>query len=391
MRLGFSILLAVLAMLVAGPMGWAEPLRVSTLEAQASAAVEALETALAAERRKRDEQALLANRIAALKRDRSSTDGALLERLLRESIDADRALSAQIKETRRAEQAVSQVIARMDALLASSRSALKASNPLRTRKQAAQEIIELRAAKSRLAKVLAALKGGQHHRDWADHVVAIDPLDGPSELADKTDVLALTQKKIEQKKQQLAQLIHEKKISQAARDFAVDATALDDDLRTGRVQRRVDGSGGPAAAVELADDNRAPPAVPSQNVDDVTGAEIAPGSQNEADNSPPPADPSRDGAFAGATQPQVGVPGRKTVQVPSPAALPSITVAKQIDPNDMINLRVDQIDADSIDVATLEKYIAELESMQKALATQAQKIKSRSQQLQRDEAGAKSK
>src|SRR5688572_18392479 len=155
MRLGFSILLAVLAVLFAGRIGLAEPVRVSSLEAQANEAVAELKAALASERKTREEQALLANRIAALKRDPSSHDSALLERLLRESIDADRALAAQIKATRRAVQSVSQAVEQIDARINSSRPLLNdESKPTASRKQAAKEILELGKVKGRLAQLL---------------------------------------------------------------------------------------------------------------------------------------------------------------------------------------------------------------------------------------------
>src|SRR5262252_5240152 len=105
MRLGVSILLAVLAILFAGRIGLAEPLRVSTLETRVTTAAAQLSTARADERSTREAQDALAHRIAALKR--KGTDQALLEQLLRESVEADRVLSKQVAEVRRLEQSFS--------------------------------------------------------------------------------------------------------------------------------------------------------------------------------------------------------------------------------------------------------------------------------------------
>jgi hypothetical protein len=393
MRLGFSILLAALAMFVAARIGLAEPLRVSSLEARANGAARALQEAQRKERKTRDQQALLANRIASLKRDRSATDDALLERLLRESIEADNALAAQIEETQRSQQAALQALRdafeTIDARLEQIKPNIGLDKPMPVRRAAAAEISELRAVRKRMVQLLTSVKGKERHSDWADHVVTIDPLDGPSELADKDAVLALTRKKIEEKKRQLAVLIREKKIAQAARDFATDVTALDDDIRTGRVSRRPGGGGDEAAT--LSDSNRAPPAAAPNNESAEVGAGFR-GTPEQADDfAAPPLDPSRDAALDQG-QSQVGVSTPKAaVQVTPPAAVTPLPVPKQIDPNFLFNLPIEQLDADTYDLATLERYIAELEGMQKALAIQAQKIKRRSQQIEKDEARANPK
>ncbi len=397
MRLGVSILVALLAIPVAGRVAHAEPVRVSTIKGQVSAAVGELKAARMKERTTREAQALLAHRIAALKRlDKPRTDNALLERLLRESVDADEALAAQIEDVRRWQQAVLQAVReafeQIDARLRVLAPKLSEKNPLAVRQAAAREISELRAVRNQLREELVSAKNDEPHREWAAHVVTIDPLDGPSELADKGDVLELTRKKIEAKKQRLTQLIREKKIAQAARDFSTDASALDDDLRSGRVSRR-------PGTLSLANEGGADhaPAPPESPADVTQGSrDTDPAAFDEADNlgasaPPPDVDPSRQGGLE-TGQPQASIPGAKTsVPVTPPSAAIGGPVAKQIDPNLLINLRVDELDADAVDLATLQKLVAELESLQSALGQQAKKIHARAKQLEKDEARAQTK
>jgi hypothetical protein len=387
MRLAFSVLMAVLALLCAGRIGMAAPDRVSTLN---SASAE-LRSARAKELATRDAQAVLTHRIAALKRSKS-TDDALLASLLRESIEADKTLAAQIQDVRRAQQAVLQAVAQIDARIRELAPKLSEKNSIAVRKAAAEEITALRNAR----KSVAPLKAAEAHREWADHLVKIDPLDGPSELGDKNDALALTLRKIEQKKKEIAGLINEKKIAQAARDFGTDVTAMDEDLRTGRVSRKAGGENETLAVADRNSNPTAAPAAPAEQADSNAGGFQSPESLDDQDvgaSAPPPTDPNRNDGLAGGNGPTLGAPQAKSTAAVTPQlpSGPAGAVSKQIDPNLLINLRTEQLDADSLDLSTLEKYMAELASMQQALAAQAQKIKARAAQLEKDEQRAKIK
>lgn len=400
MRIGLPIVM-ILA-LAAGDL-YAEPIRVSSLKAKVDRAVVELKAARAKERATRDAQSTLAHRISALKRiDRKRADDAELERLLRNSIKADEALARQIEEvqTRQTEvlSAVREAFERIDGRIRELAPRLSERNPIGARRAAAQEIQALRATRKQMRDVLASVKEQERRREWADYLVKIDPLDGPSELNDKADVVELTRKKLERKRELLARLIREKRVDQAAKSFSTDANLLDDTLRPGRVVRQGSDRGGNETVLAAGDNsNAAPPQAPQNNrtSDDafVPSAGAQEADTNYAGNAPPPADPSPGrGETLADAQPQVGVAApNKSVTVAPQSVAPATPgpIARQIDPNVLINLRVEELDADKLGMADLQKLIEELETLDRALDTQAERIRSRAQQLERDERRAK--
>jgi hypothetical protein len=393
MRTRASILVLAFAATVAG----AEPVRVSELLSRVDGAVADLSAARASERATRDAQSALAHRISALKRaDRGASDDAELERLLRDSIEADKVLARQIGDARRRQEGVARLVRdafeQIDKRMKELTPHLAEARPLHERQRAQAELKELIGARTRMRSVLVSIKEKEEARKWTDGVVQIDPLDGPTELGDKADAVDLARTRIEKKKELLARLIREKRIAKAAQTFNSDVNVFDEAVRTGRVSRKEGGN--PEAAVQLSDD--ADPA--NKGPEERAAPPQAPpvpqsGFATEADDgaaAPPPADPDpgrNDNLAGAAAQPQLGV---------SPTARGSVTalgqvagaapVAKQMDPNALINFPIDQLESEAVDIATLEKLIADLESLDAALADHAQKIRSRATQLERDEA-----
>lgn len=402
MRIGLPIVM-ILA-LAAGDL-YAEPIRVSSLKAKVHRAVVELKAARAKERATRDAQSELAHRISALKRiDRKRADDAELKRLLRDSIEADEALAGQIDEVQARQtevlSAVRDAFERIDARIRELAPKLGAAHPIATRRAAAQEIRTLRSTRKEMRDVLLSVKEQERRRDWADYLVKIEPLDGPTELTDKADVVELTRRKLEKKRRLLARLIREKRVDQAAQSFTTDANLLDDNLRPGRVVRQGSDRGGNETVLADNGSQNAGTAAPeapqsSRSADDAfvptAGAQEA--DNNFAGSPAPPADPSPGrGETLADSQPQVGLatPNKSvtvTPQTPAPAAPGPI--ARQIDPNALINLRVEELDAEQLDLADLQKLIEELETLDRALDSQAEKIRNRAQQLERDEARAK--
>ena len=82
----------------------------------------------------------------------------------------------------------------------------------------------------------------------------------------------------------------------------------------------------------------------------------------------------------------------KTPSAPSTPAAPSTQVAqlpKTVDPNLLLNLRVEDLAGGARDVKDLEALVADLEKLDQFLLQQAEDIRRRAQRLEADEAPGK--
>ncbi len=307
-------------------------------------------------------QTSLEQRIGSLKRQDPRAPA--LESLLRASLEADRVLAAQEAEIKRHEQALGQLVRRgvveIDSEIRSTLPRLK-TGPLADRKVAAQTINSLRALRDRLRGALAQVTRGDEQRAWARYSVKIEPLDGPTELNEKADVVEDTRDKLAQRRTVLAQLLREAKeereIAVAAADFSTDVSLFDEETRTSRVLRQAGGNDGRLAATAAKDTtvgNAAP--APEQ----LSGFQ----DRNEAVD---PAVPT-------------------TPVAPSVAAPQSVAVAKDINASVLLSARVEDLAAQRLDLATLEQLVAELARLDAYLAAEANKIRQRASALEADEA-----
>ncbi len=333
----------------------------------------------------------LATRIDRLKR--AGKSGAKLQGLLRESLDAERQLRAALTQQADARDDVQRTVrggvARIDLEIRSLVPQLKAG-PLADRKQAAARINVLRKARGQLRETLQALQSPQPmaRRAWTRYQVQILPLDGPSELGDKADFVEDTRDKLAKKRLALAKLLNEAKqerqIARAAQDFDTYVRIFDEEARSDRVTRQSTGGGNESADVAAQG-----AAEPTKSRETTSGA-ADPGTNFESGPSPapqaPPADatsnntggtPNRDDSPAGSPAPSA---------VSEPSAAP---VVRELNADVLLNLRVTQLANESLDVATLQRLVAELEALDRFLDEQAKSIRQRARTLEADEVGAK--
>lgn len=384
----------------------AEELSLPQLQAQVGTLVSRWEDSERNLARTRSEQASLEHRIAALKRleaSRPTSAAAELENLLRDSVQADQALRRDLlAETERRQSAVDAIkngVARIDAEIRRLVPALKTGSE-GARVQAARRLNALKGARDDLKLELATLKDAEgSRRAWARYEVAIEPLDGPSELNEKADFVEDTRDKIQEKRQALAALIREaqeeQQLAQAARDFATDVTIFDEESRTGRVQRRGEGGASVKAVPErvttVADNptNPVQAGSPPPNEAAETPAAPSPGrGGGEGDNlgafdgtggtAPPPAPPPT-------TAPRTNGSGAVAPTPTSPIGS-AAPLSKDLNPSVLLSLRIEELAAKGVDLATLERLVNELQRLDHHLAQQAQQIRARAKQLEVDEA-----
>ncbi|MCK6549454.1 hypothetical protein L6R52_26680, partial [Myxococcota bacterium] len=163
----------------------------------------------------------LEHRIAQLKRLRTKdgfTAEAELDRLLKESVSADAALTASAQQVgARAADVKKSVNAALAIVDGRIRELLprRKRGALDDRKTAARNINELRAVRQELASLVGRLStDGGTPREWSKYDVKIEALDGPAELREKADVVEDTRERLRKKRAELAMLVRDAKIEQ---------------------------------------------------------------------------------------------------------------------------------------------------------------------------------
>lgn len=383
----------------------AQELALPQLQAQVGTLVSRWEDAERTLARTRNEQATLEHRIAALKRletGRPLSGTSELDNLLRDSVQADaslrRDLGIEAERRRAAIEGIKVAVARIDQEIRRLVPALKGGT-IEARTKAARRLATLKDARDDLKLELASLKDNEGTRKaWARYEVAIEPLDGPSELNEKADFVEDTRDKIQEKRSALAALIREaqeeQQLAQAARDFATDVTIFDEESRTGRVQRRGGGATGaladrsnntafestqvPAAPVGTSPPPMEGEAPPARGTNDpVDGLSDGLGAVGQPNPPPPPTAP-----------PPVnnGTPGPTAAGSNNVGA--TLPIGKDLNPSVLLSLRIEELAAKGVDLATLERLVTELQRLDGHLAQQAQQIRARAKQLEVDEAKA---
>lgn len=345
------------------------------------------------------DQATLEHRITALKRlaaENRLTDRSELERLLRESVAANRVLDARRAEAKKARADLTRwardTIRNIDAEVKQRAPDMKRGS-LANRKKAARHIGALMKLRKELQASLRAPAAPTAPTNWSKYVdVKIDPLDGPTELGEKADFIEDTRDKYEKKRRAILRLLSDAKreaeIRRAAAEFRDDRSIFDDDSRSVRVQRSaVASAGGQNRATTTAETADQPASFNAQagtnqqqtsNDVPLNGLASPPTDDSTArESSPPPAaDPST--KVGGGT-------AAPTAATPTPAANPA---TRTVDAQTLIGLKIDQLGASDLDPATLQRLLKELTQLDKHLADQAKKMRDRAAALESDEARA---
>ncbi len=333
---------------------WANPAR--TIDAPVRAARQRYRAASDRVARLRAEQSALEQQIAAFKK--SGAQPQALDRLLKRSVDAEAIFEAARSDLAQTEAilaaAFNAAVRSVDQRIRAWVPSLK-KGPLSDRRQAAARINELRGLRQQLRNESAALaRARRREKAWAKYRVRFDIRDGPSELSEKADFVEDTRDKVMRKRRALVKLLaearDERRIAQAAQDFRTDITLFDEETRQGRVLRQSRGSqSGPEPGVE-------------------SGSGQSPGSPN-AQDSPPDND-----SFVGRGD------------NPSPAAT-SLRPGglRDINPEVLLNLRVEDLAAGALDVTTLQAYVADLRALERFLSGQAETLRKRANTLEASE------
>jgi hypothetical protein len=425
------------AALVAAALGFpaaeipaAEPSRVVQAEAKvrlSSAALRKSEADLAGARTYYDQ---LGRKIAALKKGGAKSGEPALERLLQDSIEAQKKLEAlaHSRDTRAAavRTHATEAIRSIDAEIARLKPGLTEGSP-ESRTAVARTLKELLDTRNRMRDALAFADAGAAtpERAWTQYEVRIDPLDGPSELREKADFLEDTRDKLTKKRGALDRILREARqeheIARAASSFQRDARHFDEVVRSGRVTRQRGGggssgipesapraaanadtagkgtgvTGGAGGAGQPAGAQSPPPQTPQDgNVGTGGGGGGEPSRGTEQPRNPNPG-PQSGGSFGGAvgetesadaddaSSPTSRAPAATFTGVPTGAAR---GLAKQIDPDVLLNLRVEDLDGSALDMEELEKLVSELERLDAKLSARAQEIRRRAKALEEDEA-----
>lgn len=322
------------------------------------------------DRLRADQQSLEA-RITRLKKagDRPQA----LDRLLKQSVGAEGTLAAARNEARRAEarfdRALKGAIRAIDTEIRRRVPELK-QGPIAARRAAAHHINALRTARKTLRTEAARLaQSREREKAWAQYRVRVEAQDGPSELTEKADFVEDTRDKVVRKRQALIQLLgearQEREIAQVARDFRTDVTLFDEEARDARVLRQ---SANPETVATVGQD--------TPNSDERGGLESAPSLDDDSFADVP--NPT------GATPPALdqGTPSTPRVDPGGGASvgLPAVN------PDVLLNLRVEDLAAGALDVATLERYVEDLRALEQFLSEQAEALRKRADTLEADEA-----
>ena len=301
--------------------------------------------------RLRAQQSTLEQRIAAFKK--SGQQPQALDRLLKRSVDAEATFATARNELAQAEaifgEALKAAVRAIDTRIRKWVPSLR-RGPLSDRRHAATQINALRTMRQRLRTESADLsRARRREKAWAKYRVRFDVRDGPSELSEKADFVEDTRDKVMKKRRALIALLDEAKrdrqIAQAAQDFRTDITLFDEETRQGRVLRR-SSSSTPLAAEG---GERSPPQSGDAPFDDFSPEQL---SDNPA-----------------APRSQVDAGG-----------------LRDINPDVLLNLRVEDLAAGALDVATLQEYISDLKALERFLSGQADTLRKRADTLDADEA-----
>ncbi len=385
-HIGWVKALCAFALLVPAAALAEIPAAISQAQKKVTVSLSRFDSAKLSLEKTRDDAEALEHRIAALKRLRSRGAGdAELASLLRESVASDASLRESTKEleARDAEvrRAVVEAFAAIDARIKELKPRLY-QGELETRRSIARNIEELLALRKELGRVIPRLRAASNTPEqWQRYQVKIDPLDGPQELGEKADFVEDTRDRFQKKLEQLRVLIkdarEEQDLSHAASAFQTDTRIFDEEDRSGgRVSKRsgttetLDKSGN----VPLGEDVIPSPQAPNEptngfEADPSIGAIDNPGDRASGGN------PS----LVGPAQPQPGVLSGSVDPTQS---------TKQIDPNVLLNLRVEALAGGAADLATLEAWARDLERLDTFLRARATELRKRGRQLESDEAKA---
>lgn len=405
-NLGLAGLLAA-AVLFAPAAQAAAPLSIPTLKTTTQTKRAALAHAERDVASLRDQQATLAHRINALKRLEANdklSNTAELERLLSQSVEAERTLAARqrVVETKQKDLAswVRKATQQIDAAVKRNVPKMK-SGPVKSRKKAARRIKALLAFRKQL-DAQARSPAADNAAKWARYVdVRIDPLDGPGELADKADFVEDARDKFEKKRSAIREMLadarRERSIRRAASEFRADLALFDEESRSVRVTR---GTTNVLAAQDASEAVNSP-APTRQGGTDAPPTE---GGGNESfQGTPPPNSPTLTAGddttgFAEPTAtPQLdGVKVGPTTGVPAAAPPPAAsggttapTIVRGMDAQALIELRTEELGSANLAPETLQRLLAELEALDRHLAAQAERLRKRARALEADEASAR--
>ena len=288
----------------------------------------------------------LARQITSYKKDGGQPQA--LDRLLKRSVRAESTLRTALAAHRKAESEYAAVlesgVAAVDNEMRRLVPQLK-TGPIRDRRRAARQINALRASRKSLRAEMANLaKARRRQKAWAQYQVRFDLRDGPSELTEKADFVEDTRDKVVRKRRALLALLAEaqrdREIAQSAQDFRTDVTLFDEETRQGRVLRN--------RGSDSASEGGAPVPVSQGGQEDRGGDD-----------------------FSGP---------------PTPTQAPPVTPLRAINPDVLLNLRVEDLAAGALDVSTLERYVDDLRALERYLSGQADSLRERADALEADEA-----
>ena len=385
MRASFALaaLLAGAVTMSAAPLEAATPrASVKTLTKVADQRLGQLQAARVRVSQMRLRQAALASRITVLKggESKGAARGELAS-LLRASLAADAemktALSRQGDARADVEQAVRRGVSHIDREIRSWVPKLKAG-PVADRRAAARHINDLRAARRHLRDILTDLDdpSAAPKRAWARYQVKIAPLDGPAELDEKADFVEDTRDKLKRKRFALAKLLKEAKqereIARAARDFDTYVRIFEEENRNVRVTQR-------SASNDKLNETASPPPGGSEEV--LAGSPGGPAMGNNQGTESPP-----NGFQDSVQDPTSRYNGRDDSPTPTTQSptQPQV-ILRDVNADVLINLRVDELATQELDLATLQRLIAELEELDGYLGSQAKDIRKRARTLEADE------
>jgi hypothetical protein len=239
--------------------------------------------------------------------------------------------------------------------------------------------------------------------------VKIDPLDGPTELKEKADFVEDTRDKFRKKREALARIIREaraeKDILKSGVDFRTDTRHFDEEARLGRIPRQDHGLSttlqaptGAGADTSHSQPTGAFSSAPPSNgntqttgpntpAPGVTNTNPAPRSKDGSDSSgaPPPAVPSTPNTQPSPQGAGPAVSDKTVGSLQSSKPYDGPPSSKVLDPNALLNLRVETLEGGAVDLNTLEALASDLDKLDRFLEGRASEIRRRAQQLKSSE------
>jgi hypothetical protein len=356
-----------------------------TARVAVTAALERLEAAEAALRRVNEAQAVLEAEILDLKSSGGSRGR--LEDRLRASVAAEGRLQQRLQDVDAARSALRSTanaeVRRIDRDLRRRAEDLH-TGPEAARRQAAAEI---RALLSTRQWLMSARRRAEPPEVVLEDLAALklpqpDPLDGPEDLREKADYAEDARDKLRAKRTQLARLLDRqrrtKAIARAARDFAVDVSLFDEEVRTaggrssdGRSRDGASESGGNGGRLSSgAGDPGVSPGAPQPGRDDVgSDGAGANGNFNDLPGLNPPPNLEQGGGEA-PTIPEIpqGSEGAGDA-------------SRGADPVVLLSLRVDQLADEGLDAEALEALLAEYARLEALFSARARAMRAQARRL----------